>query len=106
MPKYLAHGSYTSEGLKGFIKEGGTARRKAVEALVQSAGGKVEAVYWGFGNDDVYTIIDVPDNVSAAAVSMAVGAVGAVHLKTVVLLTAEEMDAATKKSITYRPPGS
>lgn len=106
MPKMLWYGSYTADGVKGLMKEGGSGRRKAVEQLVASAGGTLEALYWGFGDTDVYVIADVPDNATAASVSLAVGAVGAVQLKTVVLLTAEEMDDATKKSVSYRPPGA
>jgi uncharacterized protein with GYD domain len=99
------YGSYTKDGVQGLMKEGGSGRRKAVEQLVASAGGKLEALYWGFGDNDVYVIADVPDNATAASVSLAVAAAGAVHLKTIVLLTAEEMDDATKKSVSYRPPG-
>ena len=106
MPKMLWYGSYSQDGVKGLMKEGGSGRRKAVEELVASAGGTLEACYWGFGDTDVYVIADVPDTVTGAAVSLAVGAAGAVRLKTVVLLTAEEMDSATKKSVTYRPPGT
>lgn len=106
MAKVLWYGSYSVDGVKGLMREGGSGRRKAVEDLVASAGGKLEALYWGFGDNDVYVIADLPDNATAAAVSLAVGAAGAVNLKTVALLTAEEMDAATKKSVSYRPPGS
>jgi uncharacterized protein with GYD domain len=105
MPKMLWYGSYTQEGVRGLMSEGGTGRRKAVEELVASAGGRLEALYWAFGDSDVYLIAHVPDNATAAAISLAVGAVGAVHLTTVVLLTAEEVDEATKKSLSYRPPG-
>jgi len=106
MPKVLWYGSYSQDGVKGLMKEGGSGRRAAVEQLVSSAGGKLEALYWGFGDNDVYVIADLPDNATAASVSLAVGGAGAVQLKTVVLLTAEDMDAATKKSVTYRPPGT
>ena len=105
MARMLLHGSYTTEGVKGLMKEGGTGRAKAVEQLLASAGGKLEALYWAFGDNDVYAIAELPDNVTAAAVSLAVAAAGAVQIKTAVLLTAQEMDAATKKSVTYRPPG-
>lgn len=105
MPKYLIEASYTTEGVKGLLKEGGTGRRAAVQKLAESVGGTVEAVYYGFGDTDVYVIVDMPDNASAAAVALTVGASGAVSLKTVVLMTPEEVDAATKKSPSYRPPG-
>jgi uncharacterized protein with GYD domain len=105
MAKYLIKGSYTSEGVKGIVKEGGSGRRNAVEQLVQSAGGKVEAVYWALGEADVYVILELPDNATAAALSMAVNAVGAIQTRTVALLTAEEIDTASKQSLDYRPPG-
>ena len=105
MPKYLYEASYTAEGVKGLLKDGGTKRRTAVEDLVNSIGGKLEGFYFSFGVSDVIVIVDVPDNVSAAAASLVVNATGAVKLKTTVLLTPEEMDAATKKTANYRPPG-
>ena len=106
MPKYLVQGSYTSEGAKGLLKDGGSKRRAAVEEMAKSFGGKVEAFYYAFGDSDVFVIIDGPDNVTAAAASLAVNAVGAVRLKTTPLLTAEELDQAAKKGVNYRPPGA
>jgi uncharacterized protein with GYD domain len=105
MAKYLFQASYTSEGTKGLIKDGGTGRKNAVEQLIKSAGGKLESVYFAFGEDDVILIADFPDAVSAAAVSLTVGVSGAVRIKTTPLLTAEEIDEASKKSLKYRPPG-
>ena len=105
MPKYLYEASYTAEGVKGLLKDGGTKRRTAVEDLVNSIGGKLEGFYFSFGVHDVVVIVDAPDNVSAATASLIVNATGAVKLKTTVLLTPEEMDAATKKTAKYRPPG-
>jgi uncharacterized protein with GYD domain len=106
MPKYLIQASYSPEGVKGLLKGGGSARRAAVEAAAKSAGGKVEALYFAFGETDAVAIVDVPDNASAAALALAVSASGAGSAKTTVLLTPEEMDAATKKTISYRAPGS
>lgn len=106
MPKYLVSGSYTKEGVKGLMKDGGTGRRDAAKALVESAGGKLEALYFAFGDDDIYAIIDGEDNAAAVAASMAVNAGGGVALKTTVLLTPEEMDEACNKSVEYRPPTS
>jgi uncharacterized protein with GYD domain len=105
MPKYLIQGSYTVEGIKGVLKEGGTGRRAAVEAATKALGGKLEAFYFTFGGDDVIAIVDGPDNVTAAAFSLGVGATGTVRTKTTVLLTPEEVDQAAKKTISYRPPG-
>ena len=106
MPKYLWQGSYTPEGVQGLRKDGGAARRVAVQRLVEQAGGKLESFYFAFGEADVYVIAELPDTATAAAMSLAVNAVGLVHLRTVPLFTPEEMDTATKKSIDYQPPGS
>jgi uncharacterized protein with GYD domain len=105
MPKYMFQANYTAEGAKGIVKEGGTARRSAIEKAVAGLGGRLEAFYFGFGGTDVYTIVDIPDNVTAAALALAVGQSGKASTKTVVLLTAEDVDAAAKKNVAYRPPG-
>ena len=105
MPKYLAHASYTVEGLKGLLKDGGTKRREVIEQLAKGLGGTLEAFYYAFGDDDVFAILDFPDNVSAMAVSMAINATGGATVKTTVLITPEEVDQATKKTVDYRPPG-
>jgi uncharacterized protein with GYD domain len=105
MPKYLFEISYTTEGTKGLLKDGGSKRRAAGEAAMQSLGGKVDAFYFAFGANDVIAIVDMPDAASAAAASMALAASGAVTGKTTVLLTPEEIDAAVKKTPIYTPPG-
>lgn len=105
MAKYMWSGSYTTEGTKGLIAEGGSARRAVVEKMMASMGGKLECMYFAFGSDDVLLIVDAPDNVSAASVALTVAASGAVKGKMTVLLTPEDVDQATKKSPAYRPPG-
>jgi uncharacterized protein with GYD domain len=105
MPKYLAQVNYVGEGIKGLLKEGGSSRRAAIEKLFGSVGAKVEALYYAFGDTDLFVIIDAPDNVTAAALSLTVNAAGAATTKVTVLLTPEEIDAATKKAPSYRPPG-
>ena len=65
----------------------------------------MDSFYFAFGDVDAYSIVDLPDNASAAAISLAVAQSGAVATKTVVLLTPEEMDAARNKTVDYRPPG-
>ena len=105
MGKYLWQASYTAAGAKGLEKEGGTGRREAVEKLVADLGGSVEEFYFAFGKTDVFVIVDLPDNTTAAAAALAVGASGAVDIKTTVLLTPEEVDRATQTSVGYRPPG-
>jgi uncharacterized protein with GYD domain len=105
MPRYLWKASYTTEGVKGVIKDGGTGRRESVQKLIESVGGKMEAFYFAFGDADVYVIADLPDNTSAAAAAITVNGSGAVELQTSLLLTPEEVDAAAKQSADYRPPG-
>jgi uncharacterized protein with GYD domain len=105
MPKYLTVASYTTQGAKGLLKEGGSARRAVVETMMKSIGGKLESFYFAFGEHDTYVISEVPDNITAAAVSLAISASGAVNSRTIVLLTPEEIDGASKKVVKFRPPG-
>jgi uncharacterized protein with GYD domain len=106
MPKYLWQVSYTPQGVQGLRKEGGVSRRTAVKRLVEQAGGKLESFYFALGESDAYCIAELPDATTAAAVSLAVNAVGAVKLRTVALMTPEEIDTACKKAVDYRPPGT
>src|SRR5215213_1015318 len=62
MPKYLVQGSYTDQGLKGLLKEGGSKRRAMVEQLAKEMGGKLETFYYAFGGDDFVIILDLPSN--------------------------------------------
>ena len=105
MAKYLWEVSYRPEGAKGILKDGGTKRRQVVEAALKANGGKLEAFYFAFGKSDAHLIADVPDHVSVAAVTPAVNAGGTASVRTTVLLTPEEIDQASKKSVTYTPPG-
>jgi uncharacterized protein with GYD domain len=75
-----------------------------LEQVVKGLGGTVEAVYYAFGETDVFAIVDLPDHASTAAVSLAVVSNGIARMKTVVLLTPAEMDEAAKKTVGYRPP--
>lgn len=105
MPKYLSLAKYNADGVKGLIKDGGTARRAAVEKAVKGLGGRLEAFYYAFGEHDAYVLSEAPDNISVAALSLAVGSTGTVSVTTVVLITPEEMDEAVRKSVAYRAPG-
>jgi uncharacterized protein with GYD domain len=107
MGKYLLKVSYSAEGIKGVMKEGGTARVSAIEKILESVGGSLESFYFAFGTDDVYVIAEVPDQATAMAVAAAVGSSGAISsYETVVLVEPSEIDAATKITVGYRPPGS
>ena len=105
MPKYLFQASYTVDGLKGLLQEGGTRRRENLEGLINGLGGKMEALYYAYGQDDVIVIAELPDSATTTAIALTIGASGAVNLKTTVLITPEEVDEAVTKTISYRPPG-
>ncbi len=106
MPKYLFEVDYSVEGTRGLLKDGGSKRRAAVEKAVKGLGGKVEAFYFTFGTRDAVTIVDLPDNVSAVAMSLAASASGSVAFRTTPLISPAEIDQAAKKKVGYRPPGS
>jgi len=105
MAKFLIKASYNADGVKGLIKEGGSKRRAAVTKLVEGLGGKLEAFYYAYGPDDAFIIAELPDAATGVALSLAVNATGAVRLSTTPLLTPEEIDAASKKTVRYRAPG-
>jgi uncharacterized protein with GYD domain len=107
MPKYLVRATYTSEGAKGLLKDGGSKRRRVVTDAVKAVGGTVEAFYFALGEDDVYIIVDAPDHATVSAIALATNASGSVRVSTTVLLTPEEIDTAVQKSgtVTYTPPG-
>ena len=105
MPKFLLEASLNAQGVKGVRGEGGTARREAVKQALESVGGQLEGFYFAFGERDVYVLADLPDNESAAAMALAVNSSGRVAMRTIVLLTPEEVDAAANRSVDFRPPG-
>jgi uncharacterized protein with GYD domain len=106
MPKYMFKTSYSSEGAAGLLKDGGTKRRDLAKSIVEAAGGTLEAFYFAFGDEDAYIIADLPDHATVSAISLHVSASGAVAATTIVLVTPEEIDAASKMKVDYRPPGA
>ncbi|WP_328539167.1 GYD domain-containing protein [Streptomyces sp. NBC_00344] len=106
MPKFLIQSTYTPEGTKGLLKEGASGRRAVVERVVADLGGKVEAMYFAFGEDDLVCILDLPDRVSMAAVSLTVKASGALHTRATPLLTIDEIDEAARRQVSFRMPGA
>jgi uncharacterized protein with GYD domain len=106
MPRYLFRVTLTADGLKGLLREGATARREVVERMVAGLGGRLESMYWAFGEEDVYTTVELPGNTSAAAIGLITSASGGVRTNTTVLLTTEEMDEATRQRVDFRPPGA
>jgi len=106
MAKYLIEANYTTDGVRGLLKDGGTKRREAARAAIEKAGGKIEAFYFAFGTTDAFVIVDGIDNETAAAIALTIAASGAVHMKTTVLMTPAEVDNACKKTVDYRAPGA
>ena len=106
MPKYLFEANYTAQGLQGLLKEGGTSRRSVFEEMAKEQGGTLESFYYAFGGADLYLTFDLPDTATAAAISINIGAGGALGIKTVQLISPEEIDAACGKTVNYRPPGA
>lgn len=105
MPHYLIHANYTSNGLQGLLKEGGSGRREALTNTVESLGGSLESFYYAFGEFDAIGIAEFPDDASAAAFSLQVSAVGAFEVELTVLIPPETIDEAASRDVSYRPPG-
>jgi uncharacterized protein with GYD domain len=105
MASYLVIASYSPEGVKGVLKNGGTARENAVKSAVEGLGGTLRSFYFAFGGDDVYAVAELDNNVTAAALGLAVSSSGLTHARTVVLLTPAEIDEAAKRQVGYTAPG-
>ena len=105
MSRYMIIARYDSAGAKGVLARGGSARAAVIEKLAADMGGRMETFDFAFGEDDVYTLCELPDNKAAAAVALAVNSTGLAHVRTVVLLSPEDVDAATKQQVHYTPPG-
>jgi uncharacterized protein with GYD domain len=106
MPNYLIEASYTTEGVRGVADKGGTARRDAVDQLIIASGGKMESFYFAFGDADVYVIAELPSDEAAAALALSINRSGSTKIRTIVLLTPEQVDAASTIAPDYRPPGT
>jgi uncharacterized protein with GYD domain len=108
MPLYLSKFSYTPETWARMIKKPED-RRKAAQSYIESVGGKLHGFWYAFGGHDGYNLWEAPDNVSMAAVALAISAGGALSsFETTMLLTVEEtIDALGKAGqLRYQPPGA
>jgi uncharacterized protein with GYD domain len=105
MAKYLFEAKYTVDGMKGVMKEGGSKRREAADQAIRSVGGRLESLYYAFGDHDVVGIVEFPDQASATALSTVINSSGTTMIKLTPLITVEEVDQASKKMPQYRPPG-
>jgi uncharacterized protein with GYD domain len=105
MAKYLISAQYSAEGLRGLQRDKASGRRQAVATAVEGVGGRVECFYNALGEDDAYVIVDLPDNITAAALGIAISAAGLARTRTTALLTVDEVDQALAKTVNYRAPG-
>ena len=105
MSKYLVQASYTADGVKGLTKDTGSGRKAAVAHAIESLGGKLENLYFSFGEFDILGIMDLPDNAAAARFALRAASTGQVSIRTTPLLTPEEVDKALQRTVDYRPPG-
>jgi uncharacterized protein with GYD domain len=106
MPKFLIEGAYSAEGYKWLAKDKASGRKAAVTHATTNLGGKLDAIYFCLGENDVILVVDLPDHVSAAALGSSACASGMVRTKTTVLLTVDEADDALSKPVSYRAPGA
>ncbi len=106
MARFMFKVSYTKDGMQGVMKEGAVSRRAFIEKMASEMGGSIASFDFAFGDTDVYTITEMPDQITAAAVATAIAASGAVNIETVVLLSAEDVDQALAKHAPYRAPGA
>ncbi|GAA2629298.1 hypothetical protein GCM10010399_71360 [Dactylosporangium fulvum] len=105
MPRFLIEATYTLDGLRGLFKDGGSGRVEAVRKMAESVGGRLESFDFSFGDPDTHVICELPDNKSAAAIALAIGASGGATTKTIALLTPAEVDQAVHQTVDYRAPG-
>jgi uncharacterized protein with GYD domain len=105
MAKYLFEATYVGEGIKGLMREGGTARREALVEALKSVDGTLESFYYAFGETDVLGVFEVPAPADAAALSLMINSTGSVNVRLKPLLGPEDLDEAAKKTPSYRAPG-
>lgn len=106
MARFMYIARYDSTGVQGVLAKGGSARAAVIEKAAADAGGRMVTFDFAFGEDDVYTLCELPDNKAAAAVAMAVNSTGSVRVRTIVLLNPEEIDAASQQQVSYVAPGN
>lgn len=105
MPKFLLQSTYTADGLKGLINDGGTKRAEVVRKMIEDAGGRMESMHFAFAENDTYVLCELPDQKTAAGLAVAIGATGGLSVQVTPVLTPAEVDEATRTGATYTPPG-
>ncbi|MGK5443255.1 GYD domain-containing protein [Micromonospora sp. URMC 105] len=106
MPRFLLKSTYTVEGLEGLVNDGGTKRAEAVRSTIEASGGRMESMHFSFDDDDTYVLCELPDHKTAAALAIAIRAAGGLHVRVTPVLTAAEVDEATRVKADYQPPGA
>jgi len=105
VPKFLLESTYTTDGVKGLVADGGTKRAEIARKAIEGSGGRIESLYFSFGKYDTYVVCDLPDHKAAAALVIAIRAAGGVDTRVVPVLTPEEVDEATRTKPPYQAPG-
>jgi uncharacterized protein with GYD domain len=105
MPKYLFEVSYSTQGIQGVTREGAAHRADFIRTMTEQIGGKLESFYFAFGETDAFVTTELSDDETAAAIALQVAASGTAKVKTVKLLTPEQIDQARAKETGFRPPG-
>ena len=105
MPRFLFIANYAPEGAQALMQSGGSVRRSSIEKAAASLGGRVESFDFALGADDVYVLAELPDHQAAAAMSLTVNAAGVARLRTVVLMSPEELDSVSGLRADYTPAG-
>ncbi|WP_446209643.1 GYD domain-containing protein [Micromonospora sp. IBSANI012] len=105
MAKFLLKSTYTIEGLKGLVNDGGTKRAEVVRKMIEEAGGRMESMHFAFAEDDTYVLCELPDQKTATGLAVAIGATGSVSVRITPVLTPAEVDEVTRMESTYTPPG-
>jgi len=103
--KFLLHAKFNAKGVSGLLKSGGTARRQVANKMIHDLGGKLESLNFTLNADEAYAIFELPDDLSAAAISLNVEATGMAGINLIQLFTPSDIDTAAGILVDYRPPG-
>ncbi|MFU8870376.1 GYD domain-containing protein [Micromonospora sp. SL4-19] len=105
MPKFLLESSYTTDGVKGLVSDGGSKRAEIARHAIEASGGRIESLHFSFGKYDTYVVCELPDHKAAAALAIAIRAAGGVDTRITPVLTPEEVDEAVRMKVAYQAPG-
>ncbi|MEU4717299.1 GYD domain-containing protein [Micromonospora purpureochromogenes] len=105
MAWFLLKSTYTVDGLKGLVKDGGTKRAEVVRKMIEDAGGRMESMHFAFAEDDTYVLCELPDQKTVTGLAVAIGATGSLSVRITPVLTPAEVDEVTRMKTTYTPPG-